>query len=187
GLAAACVAVGPWEDAGERTDDDGTGPLGLRTMSPCPVASLLVPPAGGHVSWVVADVDWARFSGEPRDARTAALVQDVPEAAPPGVALGDGPRWRAGYDAAPPDERERLVLGLILTHASAVLGYPAPDTLDPAHNFLDIGFSSFTALELTKRLAASACLEIPATAIFDNPTPHELARYVSTEIARSLT
>jgi 4-hydroxyphenylalkanoate synthase len=188
GLAAACVAVGPHEEAaGPDADVGEPGSLGLRVMSPCPIASLLAPPADGHVSWLVADIDWARLAGQPGDGRQAAFVRDVREAAPLGDVPGDGGAWRSRYNAAPPDERDQLVLELILGHASAVLGYPAPQVLDPAHSFLDAGFSSFTGLELTRRLAASACQEIPAAAVFDYPTPHELARFISAELARSPT
>ncbi|HKN56152.1 MAG TPA: acyltransferase domain-containing protein, partial [Amycolatopsis sp.] len=82
---------------------------------------------------------------------------------------------------APEPEQERILLDLVRTHAGAVLG-SAPEAVDTASNFLELGFSSFTALELCNGLREATGCEIPPVAVFDNPTPAALATYLRTRL-----
>ncbi|MEU4906040.1 SDR family NAD(P)-dependent oxidoreductase [Streptomyces sp. NPDC022067] len=79
-------------------------------------------------------------------------------------------------------EREEALLELVCTQVAVVLGYPGPETVDPARSFSEVGFDSLTALELRNRLNAATGVRLPATLVFDYPTPGALVEYLRGEI-----
>ncbi|CAM5284524.1 Acyl transferase domain-containing protein/NADPH:quinone reductase-like Zn-dependent oxidoreductase/acyl carrier protein OS=Streptomyces albaduncus OX=68172 GN=FHS32_007042 PE=4 SV=1 [Streptomyces griseoloalbus] len=74
--------------------------------------------------------------------------------------------------------RHSAVLDAVLTQAALVIGHDTPDSLDPERGFLDSGFDSLTAVELRNRLSALAGVRLPATLLFDHPTPERLAAHL---------
>ncbi|MCZ4612337.1 beta-ketoacyl synthase N-terminal-like domain-containing protein, partial [Streptomyces sp. Lzd4kr] len=80
------------------------------------------------------------------------------------------------------DDRLPFVLDVVRTHAAAVLGHPGPDAVKPERAFQEHGFDSLMAVELRKRLTAAVGLPLPATMVFDHPTPLALARHLLGEI-----
>ncbi|GAA3245954.1 type I polyketide synthase [Dactylosporangium siamense] len=81
-------------------------------------------------------------------------------------------------------ERRRAVLDLVRTEAAVVLGYPGPDAVEPDRGFLELGFDSLTALELRNRLAAASGLRLPATLLFDYPSPDAMAGHVLSHLVQ---
>ncbi|MEU0989889.1 beta-ketoacyl synthase N-terminal-like domain-containing protein [Streptomyces sp. NPDC005953] len=69
-------------------------------------------------------------------------------------------------------------LQLVRIHAADVLGHPSPELIDAQDNFLDIGFSSFTALEVRNRLCEATGLLLPPVLLYDYPTPAAVARFL---------
>lgn len=80
------------------------------------------------------------------------------------------------------DEQLAAAIEVVCEHAAAVLGRDGAAGLDAGQVFADSGFNSLSAVELRNRLTAVTAVTLPATAIFDHPTPTELAQYLITQI-----
>jgi acyl transferase domain-containing protein len=128
-----------------------------------------------------SSVDWRTFFGE--DGSVVPL---------PTYAFQHKSFWLPSPSRAPlPNPRAEInpvqgevdLFDLVRSHAAAVLGHDAPTSINDDDNFTDIGFSSFTALEVRNRLSEATSLALPALVIYDHPTPATLVNYLRTELA----
>jgi len=75
-------------------------------------------------------------------------------------------------------QRHDHALTVVRTHVAAVLGHADPEAVSPQAPFKDLGFDSLTALELRNQLTRGTGVRLPATVIFDHPTPDALTRFL---------
>jgi mycoketide-CoA synthase len=123
----------------------------------------------------VADVDWSRFADT---TRVNPLLGDLTEAGP--AAAETLQQRLAGVGDR---ERDRLLLELVRGHAAVVLGHPDGVAIAADRSFRDLAFDSVTAVELRNRLQAAAGMRLPATVVFDHPTPAALAGHLHSLVA----
>ncbi|WP_369214590.1 acyl carrier protein [Streptomyces flavofungini] len=63
-----------------------------------------------------------------------------------------------------------------------MLGHASPKSVDVTQEFRDLGLDSLTALELRNHLSTATGLRLPATLVFDYPTPTALAEHFVSEL-----
>ncbi|MBP2056828.1 acyl carrier protein [Streptomyces griseochromogenes] len=122
----------------------------------------------------------------------SALVQagraNAPARRTVGAPAAGGDHALAGRLAAlSPAEQQDVLQDLVMEQAALVLGMSGPDIIEAGRTFRDVGFDSLTAVELRNRLNSATGLHLPATAVFDYPTPTALAEFLAQEMLGSTT
>ncbi|MGH8922257.1 MAG: type I polyketide synthase, partial [Actinomycetes bacterium] len=84
-------------------------------------------------------------------------------------------------------EQQALVLDLVRAEVAAVLGFRDPAAVDAQRPFQELGFDSLTAVDLRNRLGTVSGVQLPATVVFDRPTPSALTDYLLARVAPGST
>ncbi|MFJ4616507.1 type I polyketide synthase, partial [Streptomyces griseus] len=192
GLTATSVAWGAWAGDG-MAEGDAAVQLARRGITTMPVdralSALRQILDRDETTATVADVDWSRFARTYLTVRDSRLFDEIAEAreaqageqAGDGKGAGDTPltgRLRSLDEAA----QHHALLDVVRTAAAEVLGHTGPTDIHEDRAFRDLGCDSLTAVEVRDRLRAATGLRLPATLLFDHPTPRVLAAHLRTEL-----
>nr|WP_308190799.1 SDR family NAD(P)-dependent oxidoreductase [Streptomyces sp. HPF1205] len=193
GATATSVAWGPWAGGGMAGSEHAAGlrRRGLLALDPDAAFTALRRALELDETCVtVADVAWDTFAPLFTSARASRLLSGVDEAraalaageqAAPDAAgtAGDLRRRLSALDDA---ERDEALLDLIRAQAAAALGHATAAAVDTGRSFSAMGFDSLTAVDFRAKLAAATGLVLPATLVFDHPSPAVLTRHLRAEL-----
>ncbi|MFG3410371.1 thioester reductase domain-containing protein, partial [Streptomyces sp. NPDC048142] len=190
GLAATSIAWGLWSQDGgmsgglDEADLKRIARSGFRPVTADAGTALLDLALGlGEPALVATPLDHAAvreqgvvpalLSGVVRGPRR----RTVQVAGPAGEPLADR---LAGLDEA---GRTRLLTQAVKESVAEVLGHAGTEGIGEEDSFLKLGFDSLTAVELRSRLHALTGFRLPATLVFDHPTPTALVSYLHRKLA----
>jgi polyketide synthase 12 len=195
GLPATSLGWGLWAQRGAMTGSLGAADLArLRRLGVVPLFSeqglALFDAASIAAEPVVLparlDLDGLRAQAEAGTlpALLRGVVRTSTRRVPDGGAGGKSLAKRlAGLAEA---EREGALLDLVRAEVASVLQHGSAQTVQVERAFRELGFDSLTAVELRATLSQATGLRLPATVIFDHPTPAALARHLYVEILPGL-
>ncbi|WP_308426630.1 beta-ketoacyl synthase N-terminal-like domain-containing protein, partial [Planobispora rosea] len=83
-----------------------------------------------------------------------------------------------GLAALPESDRAGSALDWVREHVAAVLGHGDATAIEAKRPFSDMGFDSLASVDLRNRLTRATGMKLPATLVFDYPTPKALAHYL---------
>jgi acyl transferase domain-containing protein len=179
GLPAQSLAWGLWTQAAGISDGGGRSAgarlaeVGVRALS-SERGLRLFDLAGGlsEALLVPVDLEPAAMRRQARAGLLPSLLQGL--VAAPSHALHRVSLLRR-LAALSGDEQGELLLESVTGEVAAVLGHSSARAVDADSTFKELGFESLTAVQLRNRLAALTGLRLPATLVFDHPTPRSVA------------
>ncbi|WP_411158114.1 SDR family NAD(P)-dependent oxidoreductase, partial [Streptomyces eurocidicus] len=189
GMPAVSLAWGPWAQDGGMTgtlteaDLQRIARSGMPELSAAEGVALFdaALAAGPVLLPVRLDLAALRAQGEPLPLLRGLIRTRTRRTSASGTAVASGLVQRlTGLSAA---EAHEVVLETVRGQIAIVLGHDGAAEIDPDQAFQDLGFDSLTAIELRNRLSTLAEVRLPATLLFDHPTPVELVDHLLTRIA----
>ncbi len=186
GLPATSLAWGLWSETSALTagaDRDRLGRGGLLGLSTAEALELFDTALGGDDALLVpARFDFVALRAQADEVPVLLrdLVRPPRRTAGTSTATTTGLRDRLAGLAEP--DRVRLVVDVVRRHTAAVLGHSTVDEVPATRSFKEAGFDSLAAVELRNRLSGEAAVRLPATLVFDHPTPAVLAKRVLAEL-----
>ncbi|MEV6663876.1 SDR family NAD(P)-dependent oxidoreductase [Streptomyces nigra] len=178
GLAALSVSYGAWAGDGlaaEHADLERMARLGHRALTPERGAALTGLALRHDTAHLVAwSLDLPRLRAAAPD---GALWRSLLPAPRPATAPG-GPTLADRLSRLPEAERAARVLALVREEAAQALGLRSADAVRPDQPLRDLGMDSVTAVDLRNRIGTRIGARLPATLLFDHPTPARLADHL---------
>ncbi|MFE2633131.1 SDR family NAD(P)-dependent oxidoreductase, partial [Streptomyces sp. NPDC059374] len=152
--------------------------LGHRALTPEQGAALTALALRHDTAHLVAwSLDLPRLrAAAPAGALWRSLLPARP-AAPAG-----GPTLADRLSRLPETERAARVLALVREEAAQALGLRSADAVRPDQPLRDLGMDSVTAVDLRNRVGTRIGARLPATLLFDHPTPARLTDHLLTTV-----
>lgn len=203
GLPGTSLAWGPWEQSGGMTAH--LNETDLRRMASSGFTPLTADEglalydaavAGDDPVLVAARLDPAAAMGGGRPPAPRPRDGGRRDARTPAGASAEGVRTDPGPDApaalarrlgaAPAEERGALLLTEVRALAAEVLGHDeGPSAIGPDDMLAELGLDSLAAVDLRNRLASATGQPLPATLLFDFPTPRAVATHVRGQLTEA--
>ncbi|MGW7349355.1 SDR family NAD(P)-dependent oxidoreductase, partial [Streptomyces sp. NPDC054854] len=187
GLSATSLAWGLWADATGMTGELDEADLarmertGVGALSQELGLELFDHSLGSETALLVpVRLDLTALRLQARDGILPALLRGLVRTAPRRADSAGGSLTQrlAGLTEA---DAEQFVRELVQAQVAAVRGNASGAEVPPDRAFKDLGFDSLAAVELRNRLTRITGLRLPATLVFDHPTPAEVARLLLKE------
>ncbi|MDT0471445.1 thioester reductase domain-containing protein [Streptomyces sp. DSM 41014] len=182
GLPATSLAWGLWEQTtgltGGLTETDlrRIARSGFRPVTGAQGPALLdLALRLGHPAPVATTLDETALRSQPQVSAVLRSLIRTPRRAVATTASDTGTGLAERLTGLDRPEQRETVLTALLDAMRDVLGHGGGRDLDPAQPFNQLGFDSLTSVELRARLTALTGLRLPATLVFDHPTPKDLA------------
>ncbi|MFJ8595525.1 thioester reductase domain-containing protein, partial [Streptomyces sp. NPDC093598] len=187
GLPATSIAWGLWEQAtgltGGLTETDlkRIARSGFRTV-PQELGTALFDLAldTGRPYLVATPLDLPVLRSQPQVPVLLRSLVRVPVRATAHGAADAGPALADRLAGLDESAQHTLVLDAVSAEIARVLGRTG--AVDPERPLQSSGFDSLTSVELRNRLVTRTGLRLPATLVFDHPTPRALAAHLRTEL-----
>nr|WTB03560.1 type I polyketide synthase [Streptomyces antimycoticus] len=187
GLPATSLAWGYWAQAtgmtGGMTDADRArlaraGMVGLETEQGLALLDIALDSGLPALAPIQLDLATLRRGAHTDDLPPLfkGLVRGATPQAATGAAGPGGAAPAEAFTTLTEEDRQQALLKLVRNATATVLGHDTADAIHPAQNFRELGFDSLTAVELRNRLGAATGLRLPATLVFDHPTPTAVVR-----------
>ncbi|MEU9206408.1 SDR family NAD(P)-dependent oxidoreductase [Streptomyces sp. NPDC048415] len=184
GLPGVSISFGAWAGEGlaaEHADLERMARLGHRALTPDQGRDLLelsLRRGTPHqVAWAL-DLPRLRETTTAAGGTATALWRSLLPA--PRTGQDGGDRLADRLARLPDAERAERVLALVREEASRALGLRSAESVRPDQPLRELGMDSVTAVELRNRIGTRIGAKLPATLLFDHPTPARLAEYLLT-------
>ena len=109
------------------------------------------------------------------------IVRPPARRAAPGAAAAAS-RLGERLASLPEAEREKVLLESIREEIAGVLSLGGPGEVPPDRPLSELGLDSIMAIEIRNRLSTLVATSLPASLLFDRPTPNELARHLGEQL-----
>jgi polyketide synthase 12 len=189
GLTATSIAWGLWAQASEMTshlaelDLARMTRMGLLALSNEGALQLLDTASAVNEALVIpARLDFDALRAQARSGALNSLLRGMITVRSRALAGRSSRSFARLLAQTSQAQRGEIVLELVRSQTARVLGHSHSDAVDTRRPFKELGFDSLAGVELRNRLSAETGLHLPATLVFDNPTPAALAKHLLDEL-----